>query len=161
MKDSDFNKLTEWLNVGGGLTPHNSNAIELLEQSARGEILMLKELTDRDIKFHRCYFSLLNFIYGYMPPGFKKKIKPEKFYQFLKHLRGEYDEVFTFSDGSKMIEYESIALGNMSQKRFESYIREQLPYIYANVLSKYFEGEMLTGIIDTIEEEYKKFLSKL
>jgi hypothetical protein len=161
MQDKEFYKLTEWVNVGGGLTPHNSNAIELLEQSSRGEILMLKELTDRDIRFHRCYFSLLNFIYGYMPPAFKKKIKPEKFYQFLKHLKGEYDVVMKFSDGSQLIEYNSIALGKMSQKTFEEYIRNQLPYIYTNVLGKYFEGQMLDGIIATIEEEYKKFLSKL
>jgi hypothetical protein len=60
-----------------------------------------------------------------------------------------------------MVEYDSIAFGRMSQKTFESYIREQLPWIYEEVLGSYFEGEMLDGIIETIEEEFKKFLAKL
>ena len=60
-----------------------------------------------------------------------------------------------------MIEYDSIAMGKMSQPVFENYIREQLPWIYSDVLGAYFEGDILNGIIDTIEEEYKKFLSKL
>jgi hypothetical protein len=161
MKDKDFNKLTEWLNVGGGLTPHNYNAIELLEQSARGEILMFKEMTERDLKFHDCYFSLLRYIYRYMPPKFREIVEEKNFYKWLKHLKGEYDIIFKFKDGTTLVEYESLAFGNMSQKRFEEYIREQLPWIYENVIGKYFEGDIYNGIVETIEEEYKKFLSKL
>ena len=161
MKNSDFYKLVEFTNAGGGLLPFNSNAIELVDISRKGEILTFKEITNRDTRFHRCYFSLLNFIYEYMPAVFKKKIPEHKFYIWLKHLKGEYEVVFEFKDGTKMVEYESISFGNMSQKRFEAYIREQLPYIYENVLGKYFEGEILNGIIETIEDEYKKFLAKL
>jgi hypothetical protein len=161
MSDKDFHKIQEWQNVGGGLTPFSTNAIDMLEQSSRGEILSFLEVTNRDIKFHRCYFLLMKFIYNYMPPVFKRKVKEEKFYIWLKHLRGQYEVLFTFQDGTNLVEYESISFGRMSQKTFESYIREQLPYIYENVLGKYFEGEILNGIIDTIEEEFKKFLSKL
>jgi hypothetical protein len=161
MKEKEFEKLTEWVNVGGGLTPTNTNAEELLEQSARGEIFTFKEMTERDLRFHRCYFSLLGYIYDYMPPSFKKKLRKEDFYRFVKHMRGEYEVLFTFKDGTKMVEYESIAFGNMSQKRFEAYIREQLPYIYENVVGAFFSGAMYDGIIETIEEEYKKFLAKL
>ena len=53
------------------------------------------------------------------------------------------------------------SFGRMSQKSFEDYIREQLPWIYTEVIGVYFEGDILNGIIDTIEDEYKKFLSKL
>ena len=161
MKDTDFHKLTEWQNVGGGIVPVNDNAIELLEQSHKGEILVFEEVTERDIKFHKCYFSLLSFIYDYLPEKFKKTIPKSKFYIFIKHLKGEYDVLFEFKDGTKMVEYESIAFGNMSQKRFESYIREQLPYIYENIVSKYYVGDIYNGIIETIEEAYRIFLSKL
>lgn len=161
MKDSDYEKLGEWLNVGGGLTPYNINATELLEQSGRGEILRFKEVTERALKFHNCYFSLLRYIWKYMPPDFKNKVAEKNFYKFLKHLKGEYNILFEFKDGTKLVEYDSIAFGNMSQKRFEEYIKEQLPWIYENVIGKYFKGDIYTGIIDTIEEEYKKFLSKL
>ena len=161
MKDTDFHKLQEWVNVGGGIIPHSTNAIELLEQSHKGEVLSFLEVTNRDVKFHRGYFALLKFIYGYMPGQFKKKVSEKHFYLFLKHLRKEYNVIFTFKDGTSMVEYDSISFGNMSQKRFEEYIREQLPWIYSEVLGCYFEGEILNGIIETIEQEFDKFLAKL
>jgi len=161
MTDKDFHKIQEWVNMGGGIIPHSSNAIEMLEQSHKGEILSFIEVTNRDVKFHRCYFALINFIYGYMPGQFKKKVPEKHFYMFLKHLRKEYKIIFTFQDGSSAVEYDSIAFGKMSQKSFENYIREQLPWIYENVLGAYFEGDILDGIIETIETEFEKFLSKL
>jgi hypothetical protein len=161
MTDKDFHKLQEWGCVGGGLIPISSNAIELLEQTHKGEVLSFLEVTNRDIKFHRCYFSLLKFIHSYMPDKFKKAVPEKRFYKWLKHLKGEYEILFTFADGTVLVEYDSIAFGNMSQKAFENYVREQLPYIYQNVLGKYFEDEILNGIIDTIEEQFKKFMSKL
>ena len=161
MTDKDFHKRMDFANMGGGMIPVSPNAIELMEQSDRGEVLSFLEITNRDLKFHRCYFALLKFIYGYMPPVYKKKVTEDKFYIWLKHLKKEYTIVFTFADGTSLVEYESIAFGKMSQKTFEDYIREQLPFIYTDVLGKYFEGDILNGIIDTIEEEFKKFLSKL
>jgi hypothetical protein len=161
MTDKDFHKIQEWANVGGGIIPVSTNAVEMLEQSHKGEVFSFIEITNRDVKFHRCYFSLLGYIYDYLPNSFKKKVSKDKFYVFVKHLKKEYEVLFTFQDGTIMVEYESIAFGKMSQKTFENYIKEQLPFIYENILGKFFEGEMLDGIIETIEEEYKKFLSKL
>jgi len=161
MKDSDYFKLIELANVGGGFIPANENASELLDQSRKGEILSFKEVTARDISMHRCYFSLLNFIYNYLPLKFRKAVPEDKFYIFIKHLKGEYAVLFDFSDGTKMVEYESISFGNMSQKRFESFIREQLPFIYENVIGKFFEGEIYDSIINTIEKEYERFMAKL
>lgn len=161
MKDKDFYKVIEILNVGGGWTPYNENAIELLDNSAKGEIVSVLEVTQRDIKFHKCYFSLLSFIYDYLPAKFQKKVPKRKFYLFVKHLKGEYEVLFKFKDGTQMVEYDSISFGNMSQKRFQEYVKLQLPYIYENVLGEFFEGEMLDGIIATIEDQYLKFLSKL
>lgn len=161
MKDKDFYKVVEMVNMGGGCIPHNQNAIELIEQSTKGEVLSFLEVTQRDIKFHRAYFSLLSFIYDYLPAKFQKAIPKAKFYLFVKHLKGEYEVLFKFKDGTQMVEYDSISFGNMSQKRFESYVRSQLPFVYENVLGEFFEGEMLNGIISTIEDEFVKFLSKL
>lgn len=161
MTDKDFQKRMDFAYMGGGMIPISPNAIELCEQSDHGEVLSFKEMTNRDLAMHRCYFALLNFIYGYMPKKFKEIISEDKFYLWLKHLKGQYKVVFTFSDSTSLVEYDSISFGRMSQKSFETYIREQLPYIYSDVLGKYFEGDILNGIIDTIEEEFKKFLSKL
>jgi hypothetical protein len=161
MTDRDFHRLMDFAFVGGGLIPVSANAIELLEQSDKGEVLSFLEITNRDLKFHRCYFSLLAFIYDYMPLQFRRKIEKDNFYKFIKHLKKEYKVLYTFADGSQQIEYDSIAFGKMSQKAFENYIREQLPFIYTEVIGAYFEGDIYNGIIETIEKEYKKFLAKL
>jgi len=161
MTDKDYHRTIELSNVGGGFIPVNQNATELLEQSFKGEVLSFLEVTNRDIKFHRCYFSLLSFIYDYLPQSFKKKVEKDKFYIFVKHLKGEYSVLFEFKDGTRMVEYDSIAFGRMSQKTFENYIREQLPFIYENVIGAYFEGDIYNGIIETIEEEFKRLLAKL
>jgi hypothetical protein len=161
MKDKDFHKLIGLNWTGAGWLNANENAIELSDGTKTNETVYFKEATQRDIKFHRCYFSLLNFIYGYMPNTFKNIISEDKFYIWLKHLKGNYEVLFEFKDGTKLVEYDSISFGRMSQKSFENYIRELLPWIYENVLGKYFEPKMLCSIVNTIEEEYKKFLSKL
>jgi hypothetical protein len=161
MKDRDFNKLVDFYNAGGGLLPVNQRAHELIEQTGKDEVLSFIEVTQRDLKFHRCYMSLLAYIYGYLPQSFQRKVAKDKFYIWLKHLKGQYDILFEFEDGTKLVEYESISFGRMSQIRFEEYIREQLPWIYTDVIGKFFEGDIYNGIIDTIEEDYKKFLSKL
>jgi hypothetical protein len=161
LKDKDFARLIELTHVKGGLIPTNQNAIELLDRTGNGEVLYFLEVTNRDVSFHRCYFALLSFIYDYLPNDFKKKITKDKFYIFVKHLAGEYKIVHTFKDGTSQIEYNSIAFGKMSQKDFEAYVANQLPFIYANVLGAYFEMDILNGIIETIETEFKKLISKL
>lgn len=161
MTDKNFHKLMDFAYVGGGLIPVSANAIELLEQTGNGEVLSFLEVTNRDIKFHRCYFSFLGFIYDYLPNSFKSKILKDNFYKFIKHLKKEYKVLYVFADGSQQIEYDSISFGKMSQKDFENYIREQLPFIYTEIIGAYFEGDIYNGIIETIEEEYMKFLSKL
>lgn len=161
MKDTDFNKLVDMAWVGGGFIAANSNAEELANQCQKGEIISFLEVTKRDLKFLRCYFALLAFIWGYMPPKFKQSIPKEKFYQWLKHLKGQYAVIFEFKDGTKMVEYDSIAFGNMSEKRFRAYVAKQLPFIYTNVIGAYFEGEIYDNIIFTIEEAFERFMSKL
>jgi hypothetical protein len=161
MSDKDFYNLVDFYNAGGGLLPANERAQEIMEQLASGEIVSFKEITARDLKRHRCYFSLLKFIWGYMPLSFKKAIPEGSFYLFLKHLKKEYKVVFTFQDGTTMVEYDSISFGKMSEIRFREYVKEQLPFIYSDVIGKYFDGEIYNNIIETIEIEYDKFLSKL
>jgi len=158
VKDKDFDKLIDLAYMGGGWIPVNDNANELSEQSVKGQIHSFIECTERDLKFHRCYMSLLCFIYDYLPEKFKKKVHKSNFYQFLKHLQGNYKVIYKFADGTTFVEYESIAFGKMSQERFKNYIREQLPFIYTEVIGKFFKDEIYDNIIATIEEEYSKFL---
>jgi len=162
MNKKDFDKLVAFSYTGGYLfKPENQNAFDLCDQLGIGEQVLFEPKTPRDIKFHQCYFVLINFIWGYLPAKFQETVPKYKFYHFIKHLKGEYEVVFQFKDGTKMVEYESISFGRMSQETFENYIREQLPWIYENIIGEFYEGETYNGIIETIEKEFEKFLSKL
>lgn len=161
MTDKNFYNLVDFYNAGGGLLPLNQRANELIEQTSKGEVISFKEVTARDLRRHRCYMSLLAYIWSYLPQSFKNAVPKDKFYLWLKHLKGQYDILFEFQDGTKLVEYESIAFGKMSEQRFREYIKEQLPFIYSDVIGKYFEGAIYDSIIETIEKDYEKFLSKL
>lgn len=160
MTDKEYKDLLEFQWVGG-LIPINENAIEFCETLKKGDIVELKDVTKRDLVFHRAYFGLMSYIYNYLPDKFKKTIPIDKFYQFIKHLRGDYDVFFEFKDGTKLVEYQSISFGKLSQKAFENYVRESLPWIYENVIGVFFEGKVYDNIIETIEQEWEKFLAKL
>ena len=82
MTDLDYNNILEFANAGGGLLPANQMANDLIEQSSKGEIMSFLEVTARDLKFHRCYMSLLGFIYDYLPQKFQKKVPKKSFYSF-------------------------------------------------------------------------------
>jgi hypothetical protein len=161
MKDNEYYNLIEMTYAGGGFLPANEAANLLMERCKQGEVLTFIEKTPRDLEFMKCYFSLLHFIYDLLPMEFKLKAHKKIFYLILKHLAGDYNIKFEFKDGSKLIEYHSISFGRMSQKTFENYVAEQLPFIYENVICKMFEPEKAKEIIDLIETEYERFLSKL
>jgi hypothetical protein len=162
MKDTDFQKICEFSTAGGGLLPVNQQAIELIDNCSSGEVISLIEVTNRDAVFHRAYFSLIGYIYDWLPKTFKQKVTKDKFYIFLKHIKGDYDVIFEFKDGTKFIEYQSIAFGRMSQKNFAAYVKNQLPFIYTNVIEAlYINVADSDRIIAAIEDEYQKFLTKL
>jgi hypothetical protein len=163
MRDSEYERLSEWINEGtGALLPHNSLAQELTDTAKAGEIITMREMTDRDLRFHRCYMSLVGYIYDQLPVRFQKRLAKKHFYRYLKHLKGQFDIIARFGD-IILVEYESIAFGRMSEHTFRDYIREQLPWIYSDVIGKYYKvgGWRYNRKIDLIEDEYKKFLSKL
>jgi hypothetical protein len=161
MKDTQFNQLIELSYQGGGFIPANENAEHLAENCGRGEVISFIEVTNRDLKFHKAYMGFISYIWGYLPKSFKNAVPKKNFYLFLKHLKGQYDVLYSFKDGTKLVQYESISFGNMSQKRFEDYVREQLPWIYENIIHQFFQDENYNSIIETIEEDWKKFLSKV
>jgi len=80
-----------------------------------------------------------------------------------KGLRATYKQIDLIAEAlgyTNMIEYESIAFGNMSEQRFKEYFRDQLPFIYTYVIGKMFEGEIYDNIIATIEREFERAFTK-
>jgi len=162
MNSTEYDRLIELSYTGGHLfMPVNQNAFDLCNQMGIGENCTVELKTSRDFNFHRCYFSLINFIWSYLPDKFRENVPQKYFYKWLQTLKGNYEVIYTFKDGQQLIEYESLSFGRMSQERFEDFIREQLPWIYENVIGKFYTGEKYDSIIETIESEYEKFLAKL
>lgn len=162
MKKSNFDKLIELSYTGGMMfRPSNQNAFDLCNDLGIGEVVNFETKTGRDLKFHKCYFVLINFIYDYLPESFHGKIPKKHFYKWLQTLKGDYEVVFSFADGRELIEYDSLSFGRMSQETFKNYVREQLPWIYENVIGAFYSGDKYDAILETIESEFEKFLSKL
>lgn len=161
MKDKNFQELAQFVKVYPNIVPVNRQAYDLLDLKGEGEMLYMKEIAKRDLKFHRCYFALLNYIYSYLPDVFRNSVSEDKFYIWLKHLKKEYKVLFKFQDGTKLVEYDSISFGRMNQTQFEDYIRNQLPFIYENVIHPLYSNDKHKMVIDNIEDEFKKFLSKI
>lgn len=161
MKTIEFDKLPQFAVTFPNITPVNLEAYKIVESKGEGEILYLQEVSGRDIKFHRAYFGLVNYIHSYLPKPFQMKIPKDKFYRWLKHLQGDYDVIFEFKDGTKFVEYKSISFGRMNQRQFEEYVREQMPFIYENVIRVLYPDDRADAVIDNIESEFEKFLSKL
>jgi hypothetical protein len=161
MKDKDYSQIIELVYMGGGYIPNNTKAKEFTEQLTKGEVISFLEVTKRDLKFHRCYMSLLASIWEYLPENFKKKVPKSIFYNWLKHLQGHYKVKYEFIDGSKYLEYDSIAFGSMSDKRFKEYVKDQLPFIYSNVIGAFYKDVLYENIVEEIESNYEKFMQRL
>jgi hypothetical protein len=162
MKDSDYQDLIELTHINGQFIPSNQKAIELASNLRDGERSMVKLMTNRDIKLHRCYFALLNYVWLWLPDNFKKQVPAEHFYKFLKMVQGQYDVVFEFKDGTKMIEYHSISFGKMSNEKFKEFVKEQISVIYNDVIIMLFkDDEKANHIIQETETEFEKFFNKL
>jgi hypothetical protein len=99
------------------LIPQNENAITLCENTTEGQVIDFEEIKARDLNFHKCYMSLLNYIWDFLPDNFKAAIPVSKFYLFLKHLRGLYNVVYKFKDEIKKAEISDYLKANKKQFR--------------------------------------------
>lgn len=162
MKDTEFNELIELTYLNGVFTASNQEAINLVSNLKDGQKINIKNVTARDIKLHRCYFALLNYIWSWMPEKFRAQVPRDSFYKFLKIIQGQYDIVFEFKDGTKMIEYHSISFSRMSNDKFREFIKDQISIIYNDVIMPTFNNsEQANDIIKETEKEFEKFFSKL
>jgi len=158
MTDKEYHNILEFRITGNALIPVNQNAMQYVEQNHG--VVALKDITKRDVRFHRAYFKLLNFIYSWLPDNFKSAVSSGNFYQWLKHLKGQYEILYEFKDGSKFIEYESISFGRMNDARFKEYVKEQLPVIYEDVFLPLL-GDDAPIAWQTVESEFENYLNTL
>lgn len=156
---SDISNQTELLE-NGFFVPADEMS-EFLNELESGEVISLSVSSARDLKFHKAYFALLSYIYDYLPKRFKSQVNKKYFYRWLQVLKGDYSVVFKYNDGRELIEYNSISFGRMNEQTFRAHIKEQIPYIYEEVISKLFDEDVSDVIIRNTEEEFLKFFTKL
>lgn len=160
MTDKDFDRVMTFKVIGNNaLLPDNQMAHEYVTNNFG--IVAMKDVTTRDLSFHRAYHGLLRFIWLHLPKKFQKAVPQSSFYQWLKHLQGKYKVKYEFLDGTKWVEYESTSFGRMSQDRFKEYVREQLPVIYDDVIRKMYDDEASNILIEIIETEWEGYLDRL
>lgn len=160
MTPEDFQKLIQFVRIGNDLTPI-ANHIELINELEEGEVTYMKRFNSRDLKMHRAYFAFLKEIYMYLPNSFRSNIPIKKFHKFLQTLKGDYDVLFQFKDGRQLLEYHSISFGRMDEHKFRTYVKEQIPFIYDNLIMAYYEEVQARDIINNIEKEFEKYLTRL
>ena len=160
MKHDKFNELIQFARVNNTLTAVN-NYTSLLNELNEGDYVFMKTVDARDLSMHRAYFAFLSKVYDYMPERFKRTIARNIFYKFLQTLKGEYKVLFEFKDGRQLLDYESISFGRMNESKFRIYIKDQLPFIYNNLICEFYNDSTSDKIINEIEQEFEKYLTKL
>ena len=157
MKDTDFHELVELRKVDNGFVPVNDNALELLYASKPYTPIFVKVCTNRDLSMHRQFFLLLTFIYVRLPKHFKSAVPQDDFYNALKAMMGMAKVLYEFKEMPPLVKYESISFGNMSQQRFETFVRGVLDTVYSYLLPKLG----CEHLIDEIENGFKSFIRKV
>jgi len=158
MKTDEYKTIRHFtVHKGTMLVPATPESREWLEMFKHNTPINFKQIEPRDLKFHRCYFAMLSFIYDQLTPAFKKKVPKDNFYNFLKLLSNEYDVVFKFKDGRELIEYHSISFARMNQSKIKEYVNNQHSVIYEELLITMD----LDYFMDQINDEFVKFIDKL
>ena len=144
----------------GSLLPHDDQAQDYLSRLEEGDIVYLKDVSRRDIKFHRAFMGLLSYIWTKLPEAFRKRVPQRYFYVFIKELRGDYEYQYRFPSGREVKVYKSISFARMSQEEFEQWVAEVLPFIYEDIIRPLL-GERADEVIREIESEWENFLNQL
>lgn len=119
--------------MGNGLFPTDVESEEIIRALSKDDNYNITLHADRNLKMHRAYFSLLNFVWENLPEKFQKKCPKQHFYKFLKEMQGRY-EITEISAKTSIKTYESFSFDKMSQKRFHEIFKEDVEFIINDIL---------------------------
>lgn len=140
---------------GTGLFPTDVESEEIIKSLATDENFNIALHADRNLKMHRAYFGILNFVWENLPEKFQNKCPKQHFYKFLKEMQGRY-EITEISAKTSIKTYESLSFDKMSQKRFHEVFKEDVDYVITEILPA-LEMEDFAQILIT---EYNATLTK-
>lgn len=120
-----------------------------------GEFAVIEFVIPRNAKFHRKFFSMLNFAFDSWEPGrmrktYKGKEVSKNFERFRKDvliLAGFYDQTFDLK-GRMKLEAHSISFSNMDDAEFEEVYSAVASVILEHVLTGYSGREELDRVVD-------------
>jgi len=79
----------------------------------------------------------------------------------LRLSKKQIEAIASLTDRTDLVEYESISFGRMTEKKFEQYVRDQIPWIYSEVVERFYKDDALDEKIKKIEDKFRKFFKKL
>lgn len=133
-----------------GLIPSTQDDWDKLSKVEYGESFSCKTVDQRNINFHRKFFSLINLAFDNLPEQYDQYFKtPDQLRYELTKRAGFYEE-YTDLKGVKQYKAKSIAFDTMSQSEFE-----QLYSAVIDVIMKWILPDLDK---DILESELMNFL---
>ena len=120
---------------------------EKFNQIGDGEIVVCDLDDRRNLRFHRKYFAMLNFVFENLSEDLRERIPSvEVLRSEIMRIMGKV-EVYYSLDGKRMLIPESISFANMGQKRFAKVYSDTidicLKYFLPDVDREDFELEIV------------------
>jgi len=145
-------------NSYGALCPVNEQDQQYVTSLGKGEYILATIKKQRNAKFHRKWFKLVDFAFDNFHPKevtTKHGIAQKNFKRFRKDiiiLAGYFDQVYKF-DGSVILNAKSISFGKMDDIEFR-----QLYTATFNAIVKYIFTNHTPDEIKAIETELERFV---
>lgn len=133
--------------AGGVMVPVDQQAIEYIAKLKLGAAVTASVRRQRNPKFHRKFFALLNLAFdAWEPVGntYKGEAVAKNFDQFRNDvtvLAGHYEMAVTLK-GETRLTAKSISFGSMSQEEFESLYSATVDVILARILKNYTRNDL-------------------
>ena len=127
----------------GALAPYDEEQADKLAKIKAGAVVRADIAQMRNVKFHRKFFALINFLFGIWEEGMPvveyrgNAIKPNKrrFRKDLIILTGRHEATFNIR-GEMRLEAHSIAFGRMSEEEFEKLFSDVIDVALNRVLNR-------------------------
>jgi hypothetical protein len=140
--------------AGGVLVPCDPQAAEFIAKMKVGAGVRATVTQQRNVKFHRKLFALLNLAFDHWEPvvaTYKGQIVGKNFDQFrndITVLAGHYEMAVTLR-GETRLTAKSISFANMSQDEFDSLYSSVVSVVLARILTNYTQDQ-LDAVMDQL-----------
>ena len=123
------------------IIPVDDCGVDYVKKLKPGEIIKVTPVKPRNLKFHRKFFSMINFAFDYWQPpqaewkGIAAVKSIEVFREQVTILAGYRDVTFNL-DGSVKVKAKSISFAKMTEEEFESLYKAVFNVLWTHVMSK-------------------------